>query len=239
MIKSPPPKSTDGLNVEHGVKFHYDYFFTPFFNILHEHYKPKFRWFKEDIPSVDKIVNIGIGEAGAETFALMWSLGASEAVGFDICRSRIKNANQKLDAAIGFVKEVVPHTLESCSEEYEKLFNAWYENDVAREIRDCELPIFKHGDVVSGLDWKENHFDLAYSRYLLDKVDEQKRLDAISEMIRVTRPGGHVIIVSPKRSIPDNLSNLEADLIRTVTEDGLGPLEEPKDLLRGYLFKKK
>ena len=101
-IEEPPPQSSDGRNAEKPVFSDYHTFFKPFFNKLDDHYSSRFQWFKEVIPEVDKIVDFGFGERGAETFALMWALDAVEAVGFDNNPTRVKQADRTRKKAQDF-----------------------------------------------------------------------------------------------------------------------------------------
>ena len=238
-IEEPPPQSSDGRNVEKHVFSDYHTFFEPFFNKLVGHYSSRFQWFEDVIPEADKIVNFGFGERGAETFALMWALDAIEVVGFDNKPTRVNQADRKRKKAQDFVEVSVPGVRKFYSPQYAKEFEEWYENKVSVKIRESILPVFKLGDLTTGIEWKSNYFDVGYSRYVLDKIAEKNRLTAVSEMMRLVKSEGHLIIVAPEEAFPDRLKNLNIELIRSVSRDKLGSIEDEKNPPVGRIYLKK
>jgi SAM-dependent methyltransferase len=238
IITEPPPRSGEYLNPEGYIIRDYETYFVPFFNKLADHYHSRFKWFRDFIPRVDKIVNFGFGKNGAETFALMWALDAIEAVGFDKKPGSVEKADVYRNIAYGFANELVPMALEYSSPAYAERLESWYENKVSEKIRETILPIFRLGDLTTGVEWESDYFDLAYSRYVLDKIEEENRLTAIREMVRVVKPDRYIILVAPDELIPDNLTSLGVALVRTVDKEELGDLECPEDSLRGNIYLK-
>ncbi|NMB63667.1 MAG: class I SAM-dependent methyltransferase [Spirochaetes bacterium] len=237
-IEEPPPKSTDGMNIEHSVHSEFYTIFEPFFNELPACYNSRFHWLKEEIPKIERLVNFGFGVEGGETFALMWALNSKEAIGFEKDINVINKADRNRKQAIDFVEESVVYVQDHCSPQYAKDFKFWYEHKVIDEIRNKSLPIFKYGDITKGVEWESNYFDLGYSRYVLDKVDESKRMDAVTEMVRLIKPGGVIIIVAPKYAVPDDLSSLNIELINHVGQNELGKIEWEENPPDGYIYLK-
>ena len=62
----------------------------------------------------------------------------------------------------------------------------------------CEQAAFAVGDVEAGLAFPDGHFDLVIGLGLLEYLD---RLDAaLDEMVRLTRPGGSLVLTVPNRN---------------------------------------
>jgi SAM-dependent methyltransferase len=170
----------------------------------------------------------------------MWAVNATEAVGFDKEARSVEKAKWYRQRAYDFVNKEVPMVLQFCSQIYREEFLAWYNSKVSKEIRDGILPDFKQGDISIGIDWKSDYFDLVYSRYVMDKIEESKRLTALQEMVRITKVGGKIVIVAPENAIPQKskLKTLNITQLETVGKEKLGKLECSSDNLRGVILVK-
>jgi len=238
-IEEPPPQSSDGMNVEYPIVSAYYTSFEPFFNKLADHYSSRFQWFEDLIPEANKIVDFGFGKGGGETFALMWALNAVETVGFDNDAIRVEQANRNRKNAQDFVEISVPMVRRFYSSQYAREFEVWYESKVSVEIRKKILPVFRLGDLVTGIQWESDYFDLGYSRYVLDKIDENYRVSAVSEMLRLIKSGGHLIIVAPKEVIPHDLTySNNVELVKSVDKDKLGSIEWDENPPVGHIYLK-
>ena len=94
-------------------------------------------------------------------------------------------------------------------------------------------------DLTAEIQWESNYFDLGYSRYVLDKIDDNYRLTAVSEMVRLIKPGGHLIIVAPKEVIPNDLTYYKVELVKSVDKDKLGSIEWDENPPVGHIYLKK
>ena len=50
------------------------------------------------------------------------------------------------------------------------------------------------------LPYPDDHFDLVFSNEVIEHVDDDRR--TMAEIVRVTRPGGHIVIFAPNRLFP-------------------------------------
>jgi hypothetical protein len=132
---APPPDSHNGLRPEFPVSQAFYRDFEPFFNQLENHYRNRFKWFLDDFPHIDTIVNIGIGRGGAETIALMWMLPSNVAIGIDVDLESVKQANRNKRAATHLTNSLVPNVRKYCKSEYRDEFDKWYREKVRSEIR--------------------------------------------------------------------------------------------------------
>ena len=74
----------------------------------------------------------------------------------------------------------------------------------ARERVRSDRASFSVGDVEAGLDFPDGHFDLVVALGLLEYLD---RLDAgVAEIVRLTRPGGALIVSVPLRRCANNVT---------------------------------
>ncbi len=237
MLK-PPPESNDGLRPEFPIRQAYYNHFEDFYNKIETLYKSRFIWFIDDIRHVDKIVNVGFGKGGAETFALMWAFSSIQAIGIDLNNSRVRQALNNRQSAEDLVKIWVPTVLRWSSNDYKEEFICWYRTNVKKQIRDLILPDFILGDVSQGLPLVSDYCHVCYSRYMLDKIITNRRRDSVIEMIRIVRPGGYLIIVAPENDFSFDLSGLELELIKSASIEQLGDIEWEENPPVGKLFRK-
>jgi SAM-dependent methyltransferase len=235
----PPPDSHNGLKPEFPVRQAFYLYFEPFFNKLECHYHSRFKWFLNDFAHTDTIVNIGFGKGGAETFALMWMLPADVSIGIDVDLSSARQANRNKKAAIDLTSSLVINVRRYCSPEYRDQFDKWYQEKVKPEIRQSILPNFIVGNVIEGLPCRSGWCSLVYSRYLLDKVEAHCRRMVFSEMIRILKPEGHVIIVAPENAFSFDVSGLSVELVKVVEKEQLGDLEWPQNPPIGKIYRKR
>jgi SAM-dependent methyltransferase len=62
-----------------------------------------------------------------------------------------------------------------------------------------DLPNIIQG-VGEALPWPDDHFDLVFSNEVIEHVDDDRR--TAQEMVRVTRPGGSIVVFAPNRLYP-------------------------------------
>jgi SAM-dependent methyltransferase len=213
-----------------------------------DRYFPKFRWFREALPQeIDKVINLGCGR-GRETFALMWYLKATKAVGIDNDHEKIKKANGVTQAIRIFSTEVMPYVLERCPEERARELQAWYENenDVPFGISAGRLPKFCKENA-ENMSQPYDYFDLVYCRYVLWKIlmDRGKEglFNAIQNMANVVRPKvGRVVIVEPTEKdgvsyddLKQHFVRADLTLVEVKDENHLGGSEWPGTKPKGYI----
>jgi SAM-dependent methyltransferase len=243
----PPPVSVAQL---HYFEI-YDYIlqFAFFFRDedFENRYFSQFKWFREELPQTERVLNLGCGN-GRETFALMWVLGATEAVGIDIEDTKIESAKHIVRLIHEFSAQVMPPILSGQMRRVEQL-QAWYEDNIRFEIRQCTLPLFYQGDITISISQPSDYFDLVYCRYLLDKLADKSKdrlRVAIKNIARAVSPKrGRVIIVEP--TVKDDFQYdfeacfVEAGLSLVKVQEGghLGFLEWPETDPRGYILTKR
>jgi SAM-dependent methyltransferase len=173
-----------------------------------DRYFPRFEWFKQHLPRVRTILNVGCGH-GRETFALMWALDATEAIGIDkdddpdvpdkiyTAQSlawQIQNFSRIFDQAIAQLAR-------GCTKEYCEELRAWFDGRVPSEIKSGTAPLFYKMNVSARCPQHPSGFDLMYCRYVLDKIadkDEGMLRSAIRNMKSRVRPGtGRIVAVEP------------------------------------------
>jgi SAM-dependent methyltransferase len=221
-----------------------------------DRYLPRFEWFRQEIPQPETILNVGCG-GGRETFALMWTFGAIEAIGIDIDNEpkrphKIFIANRIAQTIREFPNrfstEVMPLVSKGESREYIERLQAWYETSVPSEIKKGIVPKFFKEDISESISQPLDYFDLVYSRYVLDKVmdeseDGLKR--AIQNIVRAVKlKTGRIIFVVPTekdkngvRIYYDFEQHFPKDLSLLVVKDGicLGDEEWPETNPKGYI----
>ncbi len=172
--------------------------FVNYFNtkVFKDRYYPQFEWFKEDLSGIESITNLGCG-SGRETFALMWKIKPTEALGID-------NNSDKIDRAKGiarfrqrFSSSIIPSVK---NQQAAKLLQDWYDG-LPIEIREGGVPQFIHGDISVHINLPEDHFTLVYCRYTLWTIIESNKnnLSSVCQNIfRILKSGiGRVVIIEP------------------------------------------
>lgn len=83
----------------------------------------------------------------------------------------------------------------------------YYAVDIADNVmKDIKLPIEKRGGMLTWIPYKDAAFDLTYTAEALEHSIFQE--NAVKEMLRVTKPGGEVIVIDKNKSA---LGELEID----------------------------
>ena len=148
---------------------------------------------------------------GDETFGLIWVVDATEAVGIDMKSSAIQQARNSLRSIredIELAERMLTyHTDMVAPDDLE-----WWRSQVPDFLKRHDFPEFMEGDVTRPTDLPDDHFGLAYCRYVLyhicGELDELGTKDvqaAIREMARVVKPGGWVVAIEPTQpSLTDN-----------------------------------
>ena len=228
-----PPSSKPGQNFEKFILRFIDDFETEFSEgNFDNRYFPSFKWFEKSVGKIDNVINFGCSH-GRETFALAWRFGVIEAMGIDKNSKRIKVANDYVRLISNF-NEQFPNYLRKLPLEYAEKIRKWYEEKF--ELKEAILPIFRQRDLINGLDSDSNSFDLAYSRYVVDKIEEKARLGVIEEMGRIVKSGGNLIIVGPDKILPDDFAIPGFHIINKVDKDSLGLQEDSDTNPKGFLL---
>jgi len=143
------------------------------------------------------VANFGCA-AGGETLALMWALGASQATGLDEDEGAIRQAQDTLRSIQDTVKRM-GHCLDQVWQDDSVL--DFFKRDLLRE----GSVSFLVRDMTAFTGLPSDHYDVAYCDFVLyhiwhDAARENAPRDtafAVSEMARVTRPGGAVVVSEP------------------------------------------
>jgi SAM-dependent methyltransferase len=227
--------------------------FVQYFNNkdFDDRYFSQFEWFKEELSGVESIANLGCGK-GRETFALMWKLEATEAVGIDIDGAKIEFATRIAQFRHWFSTSLVP-SVRNRNQQAVKLLQEWYEA-LPIEIREGATPQFYPGNISEGIEQPDNHFNLVYCRFTLWTIagNDKDSLSSVCRNIsRILKPRvGRVVIVEPSKKESTNYdfghcfreAGLRLDRVEE-EKSRLGWLEpfkletEPKDP-KGYIFTK-
>jgi SAM-dependent methyltransferase len=161
------------------------------------HRKQQLQWLIEQNVCAKKVASFGCGDA-YEPLALMWALGASEAVGIDL---DIEMAQDTL----ANMRQAVKTTLINldCSIDVPEYVLVWRDNSVLNSLKRLlkeEYIKFFLRDITKSTGLQPDYYDIAFCEFVLyhiwfDQERENPRADtqsAIREMARVVRPGGKV-----------------------------------------------
>jgi SAM-dependent methyltransferase len=174
---------------------------TKIANLLNK--KEQLQWLTDQNVQARKIASFGCGKE-TETLALMWALGADEAVGIDRDEEGILSAQK----ALTYIKEgitIMQRMLRYRPELVPEHDKTWW-NDVVPDF--FKTGLFKEGvrvvfcvhDITESTGLASDYYDLAFCDFVLHHIwfdDKRKnaREDtqiAIGEMARVVKPGGVV-----------------------------------------------
>jgi len=161
------------------------------------------QWLVEHNIRAEKIANFGCN-IGGETLALMWVLGAREAIGLDIDEEEIRQAQD---------------TLVSVQEEMQRIWRmlSYYPNEIAPDDKtwwNNEVPnFFKKAllqgesnvtyvvsDITQPTGLPQDYYDVAFCDFVLHHIwydDKRENAEgdtqfAVKEMARVVKPSGIV-----------------------------------------------
>lgn len=217
---------------------------------IEERYFTQFDWFKELVPGTKVVLDIGC-HYGRETFALLWCLKSEKVVGVDNCLQGQKLAFVKrISELLAALREKSLEYLNS-SPENKQQFQLWYENQMPIHVRQGAQLRFYAADISNrdSFDETDDHFDLIYSRYVLDKIwknsGEEKVLAALQTMRCLVKPlDGRIVIVLPSQETGSEVEfdQFERYLAKTgltvqdkEEESSLGYLEWPETRPKGYI----
>ncbi|KAJ1558324.1 hypothetical protein HK096_002251, partial [Nowakowskiella sp. JEL0078] len=66
---------------------------------------------------------------------------------------------------------------------------------ITKEVESLPNVFFETRDILKGLPYPDNHFDAVFQRFLVFGIPKVRWDDTITELIRVTKPGGYIQIV--------------------------------------------
>ena len=160
-------------------------------------------WLVELHLQVEKVASFGCG-IGTETLALMWALGASEAVGIDKDEESIDQARSTLTNIRDYIKRI-QRTLQYYRDLPEDLETWWdvvapsfFKEELLRE-GNVEFLV---RDITESTGLQSDYYDVAFCDSVLyhiwlDQGGEEKTQRAIEEMVRGVRLGGAVAVSEP------------------------------------------
>lgn len=172
----------------------------------------KLQWLVEHNITAEKVVNFGCS-TGSETLALMWMLGASEAIGLDINEGNIQQAQNTL-ASVQKEMRKIWQMLSYYPSEIAHNDRTWWNNEVPDFLKAMLRGVYNVtyvvGDITQPTGLPQGYYDVAFCDHVLYHIwyDEKRKNAegdtqfAIKEMARVVRPGGIVAISEPLQ-LPD------------------------------------
>ena len=211
------------------------------------------QWLAERDVQAERVANFGC-YIGRETLALMWMLGANEAVGIDKDEGAIRQARDTLTGIqdeIKRIRRMVQHYPTETSEDDK----AWWYNSVPAFFKERLLQsnriTFLVADITRSIRLPSDHYDVSYCDFVLHHIwYDSEREDAegdtafaVKEMARVTRPGGIVaaselVQYSDRRRLDFQPLFKEANLELLCTEETETDAPEQKGVVAKYLCKK-
>lgn len=164
--------------------------------------KKRLQWLADSGVRATTVANFGC-HIGGETLALMWALGASEAVGIDKDEEAILQARNTLTYIQDDVKRIW-RNLQYYSRDISEDDKMWRNDSVPSFFKEellrdgCASYLIR--DITEPTGLPSDYYDVAFCDFVLhhiwyDPERENAREDtgfAIKEMARVTRPGGVV-----------------------------------------------
>jgi SAM-dependent methyltransferase len=171
---------------------------------LREHHS-----FLKNLPTrVERIANFGCW-SGDEPFALLWTLDSNEVTVVEIKQEHIRTLEEERD----IISHRYPQSL------YGRKVNVLC-RDMSEEISELS----------------NQYFDLAYCEDVLYNLQERPSAlkSALSQMIRIIKPGGYIVVVEPKFGVE---FEWREDKFMGTSISTPYPLNGPKDM--SYLFKSK
>jgi len=161
------------------------------------------QWLIEHNVKAEKVANFGCN-IGGETLALMWTLGASEAIGIDIDRNNIQQAQSTL---VSMQDEMIRiwRMLSCYPNEITPDDKAWWNNEVPDFIKKAMLQkranvTYLVNDITQATELPQDYYDIAFCDFVLHHIwysDKRKDAEgdtqfAVKEMARVVKAGGTV-----------------------------------------------
>jgi SAM-dependent methyltransferase len=153
----------------------------------------------------EKIANFGCN-IGGETLALMWVLGASEAIGLDIDEDEIRQARGTLAS----VQEEMRRIWWMLSYYPNKIAHddkTWWNNEVPDFLKKAMLQeestvTYVVSDITQPTGLPQDYYDVAFCDFVLHHIwydDKRENAEgdtqfAVKEMARVVKPGGIVAV---------------------------------------------
>ena len=164
--------------------------------------KERLRWLVGLNVRAEKITNFGCN-IGTETLALMWMLGASEAIGIDKDESCIHQAKDTLvylkDSVmqIWFMLQHYPENIPEDDKEWWVTVPDFFKKGLLQEGFDVDFCV---RDITKATELPSDYYDIAFCDFVLHhiwydskgKAAQEDTQFAVSEMARVVRPGGVV-----------------------------------------------
>ena len=194
----------------------------------------KLEWLAELKVRANSVADFGCGFG--HTLALMQTLGASEAVGIDRCKSIIRQDCEFLDTIQQCFSQFKrrlqshPHLIPEHEKTLWETLPSFFKQDLLREDFRVEFCV---EDITERTKLRSNYYDIAFCERVLEHIEDQdggrtgkKTQSTIEEMSRVVKPGGYVGAWEHSKSYttgqPLDFQCLfeEAGLERVHTEEG-------------------
>lgn len=213
-------------------------------HLLHE--KQELQWLiEQNVRRADKVADFGCG-GGKKTLALMWALGASEAVGID---------KQDITPAQSMLKDirheiiVIRSKLRSCRDIPEDDLMWWNGvPDFLKRLPPEERIKFCQGNITKPTGLQSDYYDIAFCHRVLhhiwfDQTQEDTQF-AIREMARVVKPDGlvaafEVLQYSDKPKLDFRPLFERAGLERVHTKETEESYSQGQRIVAEYLYYKK
>jgi SAM-dependent methyltransferase len=207
--------------------------------------KQELQWLiEQNVRRADKVADFGCG-GGEKTLALMWALGASEAVGIDI--EDITPAQSMLEG-IRHEITIIRSKLRSCRDIPEDDLMWWNGvPDFLKRLPPEECIKFCQRDITKPTGLQPDCYDIAFCHRVLhhiwfDQTQEDTQF-AVREMARVAKPGGlvaafEVIQYSDKPKLDFRPLFEQAGLERVHTKETEENYSQGQRIVAEYLYKK-
>jgi SAM-dependent methyltransferase len=165
--------------------------------------KDKLQWLMALKGQVERVANFGCN-IGTETLALMWALGANEAVGIDKDEESIRQARSTL----AYLKDDIVRIwrlLHDFPQSIAERDKTWWDDEVpdffkTDLLREGLCVDFRVHDITQPVELPSEYYDLAFCDFVLHHIwfdpdregPQEDTQFAISEMARVVKPDGVV-----------------------------------------------